>query len=925
MDDKHRKNLLLVKEMLENNNKDFKKIQKVLFDLFDKKDYNIDECKTLIRLLAENQRPLCEFRNYYYNMKKKYDNEQWKAKEKEKEDKDGCKIHDVEKEQKEDSENNKKEERNKMKDSSESKLSSKKEEIIINLEELKAFEDLFKKMKEFPNNLKDKNHPVIIKFINDWLTGFVKKSNFNNNENYDFHKNKKEKIDDKTKELKIYNSICDFYDNNKLDNYNLNKLFEKLKIISFDYIDEKQKNKLLSICICIFHKLNEKRKKIIKDKYSELIKDDEISKILFLDFKNIFLDENDFLIFLSQNVEEVSKNRNKKMREITKFNEKNISEKLLEIYNEFIYYKNKTNSYIFLNKDNIEEKFYFFFIINIITYKEVFNTGEKFFDFLYIKYYYESKDFHKLIEKKESLKKEISVYSQEDLKMEEKKEKILQDEDIDEPEEEENSMENIYSIDKFLMNNMTKFIPEKHFKIYIEVLKKISNFYKIPFPINTLVNIDNINFTFNIIDLEIFYENYRKKDITEKQRVNKYIKNLKMLEKDIFNIYKKSTQDYINILKDDQSEKLVGYRVNKNMSNTFNILKNRLNEDLKDFRKDFEIEYIPFGSVTQLLSGENGDIDLFLKIVPIRSKYKKYTQDNEAIIKKKTQLLLRLKKSLTFIDNNIVFHQTNRLCLFTITLNKIKIDINLYGINSFFAEILFREYSLMDFRFPMLVIYIKHILSVKKIKNSENQKSYINSFAWTNILLAFLQDILDPPLFPRLLNEENKRNIEIKVGGGKGKGETKILADEIPCQNTKKFDVFDYPNNNLEEIKNKFYGTNQKGENNKGLKGKNQMTASEIFLKFAQFIGYYFSYRYTIVNSCYEYQSFMPKVLKRKLKDKNTQYFFKKCDEDDDLLLIREPFDYTYNPCKTVPKENLEEIKKIFRDIYINILEKGTI
>jgi hypothetical protein len=79
-------------------------------------------------------------------------------------------------------------------------------------------------------------------------------------------------------------------------------------------------------------------------------------------------------------------------------------------------------------------------------------------------------------------------------------------------------------------------------------LKKISNFYKIPFPINTLVNIDNINFTFNIIDLEIFYENYRKKDITEKQRVIKYIKNLKMLEKDIFNIYKKSTQDYIKLL-----------------------------------------------------------------------------------------------------------------------------------------------------------------------------------------------------------------------------------------------------------------------------------------------------------------------------------------------------------------------------------------
>ena len=625
-------------------------------------------------------------------------------------------------------------------------------------------------------------------------------------------------------------------------------------------------------------------------------------------------------------MEEVSKNRNKKKIEIIKFNEENICEKLLEIYNEFMYNKNKNNSYISLNKDNIEEKFYFFFIINIITYKEVFNTGEKFVNFLYIKYYYENKDFHKLIEEKENLKKEISVYSKDDLNMEEKNGQNLQDkEDNDDPEEDDNSMENIYSIDKFLMNNLTKFIPEKNFKLYTEVLKRISNFYKIPFPINTLVNTDNINFTFNIIDLGIFYEKYKKEDNKEKRWANKYVKNLKTLEMEIFNIYKKSTQDYVNILENDECTKLVGYRVNKNMSNTFNILKNKLNKDLKDFRNDFEIEYIPFGSVTQLLSGENGDIDLFLKIIPIKSKNKKYTQDNEMIIRRKTQILERVKQSLTNLDNDIVFHQTNRLCLFTITLNKIKIDINVYGICSFYGEILLREYSLMDFRFPMLVIYIKHILSAKKIKNSEKQKSYINSFAWTNILLTFLQDILDPPLFPRLLNEDNKKSIEIKVGGGKGKGEAKILKDEIPCQGTRKFDVLDYPYNNLEEIKRKFYGTNKIGENNKGLKGKNQMTVSEIFLKFAQFIGYYFNYRYTIVNSCYEYQSFMPKVLKNKLRDENTKYFFRKCNEDDDLLLIREPFDYTYNPCKTVPKENLEEIKRIFRDIYINILEKGAI
>lgn len=53
------------------------------------------------------------------------------------------------------------------------------------------------------------------------------------------------------------------------------------------------------------------------------------------------------------------------------------------------------------------------------------------------------------------------------------------------------------------------------------------------------------------------------------------------------------------------------------MSNTFNILKNTLNKDLKDFRNDLEIEFIPFGSATQLLIGKNDVFYLFLKITHI--------------------------------------------------------------------------------------------------------------------------------------------------------------------------------------------------------------------------------------------------------------------------------------------------------------------
>ena len=103
------------------------------------------------------------------------------------------------------------------------------------------------------------------------------------------------------------------------------------------------------------------------------------------------------------------------------------------------------------------------------------------------------------------------------------------------------------------------------------------------------------------------------------------------------------------------------------------------------------------------------------------------------------------------------------------------------------------------------------------------------------------------------------------------------------------------------------------------------MVVSEILLKFVQFIGYYFNYKYSIVNTSYKHQCFMPKIEKKRTKDEFDRFFFKKCDDEEDKLLIREPFDHTYNPCKTVSMENLEEIKKVFRQIYINILEKGEI
>jgi DNA replication and repair protein RecF len=77
------------------------------------------------------------------------------------------------------------------------------------------------------------------------------------------------------------------------------------------------------------------------------------------------------------------------------------------------------------------------------------------------------------------------------------------------------------------MNNLKKIIPEDYIKLFLEIQQNISIFYIIPFPMNILVNNDNIHFTFKIIDMILFYRNYTAQD----NWIKKYKNNLK---KDLF-------------------------------------------------------------------------------------------------------------------------------------------------------------------------------------------------------------------------------------------------------------------------------------------------------------------------------------------------------------------------------------------------------
>ena len=164
-------------------------------------------------------------------------------------------------------------------------------------------------------------------------------------------------------------------------------------------LEKNQVKKLIEISINSYYYLTEKQKEKINDKFYELIGDDEIADILYLNTNNIFakidrknskdkvIYEN-LLEYLCNPVDDCPREiqYGKKDKRQNRINRKNVFEILLSIYKDFMMYKNKDNSFVNLNKFNIIEKIYYYFIINFISYEDEFEDGKKLYDFLYIKY-----------------------------------------------------------------------------------------------------------------------------------------------------------------------------------------------------------------------------------------------------------------------------------------------------------------------------------------------------------------------------------------------------------------------------------------------------------------------------------------------------------------------------------------------------------
>ena len=160
----------------------------------------------------------------------------------------------------------------------------------------------------------------------------------------------------------------------------------------------------------------------------------------------------------------------------------------------------------------------------------------------------------------------------------------------------------------------------------------------------------------------------------------------------------------------------------------------------KQFPK-YKFNLYPYGSITEFLSSKKSDLDIYLEIKDLKNRPK----NSIDFLKELYTYLSEKYKSKLIISK--------RICLFKLNYKELDIDLSVLGFSPYLHSSIFRSYSLMDSRFPILVFIIKYLvneLGIKYDNNKENNNGYLNSFSWVLLIISFLQDIVNPPILPKL-------------------------------------------------------------------------------------------------------------------------------------------------------------------------------
>ena len=484
------------------------------------------------------------------------------------------------------------------------------------------------------------------------------------------------------------------------------------------------------------------------------------------------------------------------------------------------------------------------------------------------------------------------------------------------------------SLNKECDYDIKKLFQEKDEIIYNNVMKKIEYFYHIDkfyfsIDIYNLINYSNnkfqspeYNFIFNLVQLETIKLDYIYNNFAQ------YKNNLLSLENDIYNIGKE------NLNLPNNMKIIAQYSINQAKKQVFESLllniKRNISKD-KDILKWFEL--YPYGSVTEFLGSKDSDIDIYLNIT---------TNDNEIKLKILKSLCGAIKDITGISPEQII---SARLCVikFKYGSNKTDFDISLMGFCPYLHSILIRTYSLIDPRFTLLALALKKFISIIKIKNEDNNQSYLNTFCWMILLITFLQDVIKPPILPKLLSDKNNSINNKPIQFGKNyKSEknrfNKCFEKFIKNIRVENIQLPDFLfNKNLLYEKFRYFKA-----------GENNLSCAEIFLSFLEYIIYYFKYDAVYVNCSIEYEGYEPlknimdyqdSKEKHRKDDIFYEYFkniyLKKRHHEnsnrikDGLILIRDPFDPHYNPAQNLRKENFGNFLDSLKFGYLSLIKHG--
>ena len=713
----------------------------------------------------------------------------------------------------------------------------------------------------------------------------------------------RKKISKFIKKMNSFNSIKDFI-MNSIDKENKNnKVFceiYQLTINSLAQEPEETKQKLLILVCLIFPFISNKQKLQllpIEQQFDEkLINSLKVSKLLNKS-KN-----NNFSEYLLQSI--LNKEANNEL--IYKMFNKNLfisnEGELFELYQ--LYLISKIFNFTCIKESLYKISFKIKFILN--NYKDLYahKIGST-FEYIF-KTLWRIKNFYTIIYQNKFIddeNEEINYFN------------IYFDEKI-------NSCGLIQKNKNISLDIDILFADEEN-KIYDELTQKLNRFYKINNNINLISGyskeLKNYEFPFNIIELinlknELIVNNFQK-----------YKLNLINIEKIIYTIGYKSLFPYSN-----GSVIIPNYSINPCLKNAFESLNILLHKKLNHYN----FKLYPYGSVTEFLSDKESDIDLYLDISEI--------ENNET----KIHFLYLLFYIIKNFDKKASLTISTRVCVITFEFKFVSFDISVVGFCPYLHSTLIREYSLIDPRFPLLAIALKHIIKVLKINNITDDKThaFLNSFSWVLLLIAFLQDVIKPPVLPKILKNSEILRKETFFGNNKMEKED---DDEKSNEksNENKYEKYS-KNKNFESFINNLEMDNIEIPKNLGdiylriknyktqISKKNTMSCSELLLKFLEFVVFYFKYDTLFINNSFVYEGFQNM---ENINDEmnyensafvnyfNNKYIKKNKGEKtkDGYFLIRDPFDSRYNPGQTLKASSIKKFFSRLKMAYYHLVKYG--